>query len=65
MFKDVPVEETKRKVYFKDGAKATFNNVKWFNSSGSYLRLGSDEGYVLINSENINYMVVPEEARVV
>jgi hypothetical protein len=64
MFKDIAVEEAKRSVFFKDGAKATFNNVKWFNASGSYLRLGSDEGYVILNSSNINYMVVPEEARV-
>jgi hypothetical protein len=64
MFKDVEVSETKRTIYFKDGAKATFTNVTSFNSSGSYLRLVSDEGYIIINSDNINYMIVPAEARV-
>lgn len=64
MFKDITVNEPKRTVYFKDGMKASFSNVKWFNASGSFLRLGCDEGYVIINTGNINYMIVPEEARV-
>lgn len=64
MFNDINVNEATRAVYFKDGAKAKFNNVTAFNSSGSYLRLVSDEGYVIINSDNINYMIVPAAARV-
>ncbi len=64
MFRDVEVDETSRTVYFKGGEKAKFTNVTAFNSSGSYLRLVSDEGYIIINSDNINYMVVPKEARV-
>lgn len=58
---DITVDETERTVYFTDGAKATFKNVKWFNANGSFLRLGSDEGYVLLNTKNINYMVVEGE----
>jgi len=65
MFKDIAVEEARRTVFFKDGAKATFTNVKSFNASGSFLRLVSDEGYIILNTANINYMIVPEEARVV
>jgi hypothetical protein len=64
MFKDIEVTEAKRTVYFKDGARATFNHVTSFNASGSYLRLTSDEGYIILNSANINYMIVPTEARV-
>lgn len=58
---DIQVNETKRTVYFKDGERATFNNVTWFNADGTFLRLGSDEGYVLINTDNINYIVVDGE----
>lgn len=58
---DISVKETKRDVHFRDGARARFNNVSWFNSDGSFLRLGSDEGYVLINTANVNYMVVDGE----
>ena len=58
---DVQVQETKRTVFFKDGQRAVFNNVKWFNADGSFLRIGSDEGYVLLNTANINYIVVDGE----
>jgi hypothetical protein len=64
MFKDIEVKEAVRTVYFSDGAKASFNNVTSFNNSGSFLRLVSDEGYALVNTSNINYMLVPIEARV-
>ncbi len=64
MFKDVEVAETSRTVYFSDGGKAKFTNVTSFNSSGSYLRLVCDEGCIIVNSDNINYMIVPKEARV-
>lgn len=58
---DIKVKETKRSIFFSDGSRAVFNNVTWFNSDGSYLRLGCDEGYVLINSKNVNYIVVDGE----
>ena len=58
---DITVTETKRTVHFKGGERATFNNVTWFNADGSFLRIGSDEGYVLINTDNINYIVVDGE----
>ena len=58
---DIAVDEAKRTIYFSDGGRATFKNVKWFNANGSFLRLGSDEGYVLANTKNINYMVVEGE----
>lgn len=58
---DIQVKETKRTIFFKGGDRAVFNNVKWFNSDGSFLRIGCDEGYVLINTKNINYIVVDGE----
>lgn len=58
---DITVDEAKRTIYFAGGERTTLKNVKWFNGNGSFLRLGSDEGYVLVNTKNINYMVVEGE----
>lgn len=58
---DIQVIEDKRDVHFADGSRARFENVTWFNADGSFLRLGCDQGYVLINTANVNYMVVDGE----
>lgn len=58
---DIAVSEKKRTIYFKGGERATFHNVKWFNADGSFLRIGGDEGYILINTANVNYMIVDGE----
>lgn len=58
---DVQVAEKKRTIFFSEGQRAVFNNVTMFNSGGSFLRIMSDEGYVLINTKNINYMIVDGE----
>lgn len=58
---DIEVKEKTRDVFFSDGGRARFNNVCWFNADGSFLRLGSDEGYSLINTANVNYIVVDGE----
>lgn len=55
---DIEVNEKKRTIFFSGGKRAVFNNVKWFNANGSFLRLGSDEGYVLLNTANIDYIIV-------
>ena len=56
----VAVNEKRRAVYFRDGSIANFNNVKWFDASGTFLRLESDEGYILINTANVNYYKIPD-----
>lgn len=61
----IQVNEKRRVIYFKDGSIANFYNVKWFNSSGSWLRMESDEGYILANPENINYIKIVADERVV
>lgn len=58
---DIAVNEKKRTIFFADGSRSVFNNVTWFNADGSFLRFGSDEGYVLANTKNINYIVVDGE----
>ena len=58
---DIKVEEKRRVVVFRDNTRAIFHNVKWFNSDGSFLRIGCDEGYVLMNTANVLYMIVDGE----
>jgi hypothetical protein len=61
----VEVNEKRRAIYFKDGSIGNFHNVKWFDASGSWLRMESDEGYIIANPENINYIKVGADERVV
>jgi len=61
----VKVVEKRRAIYWKDGQISNFHNVKWFDSSGTWLRMESDEGYIIANPENINYIKVAAEERVV
>jgi len=58
---DYKVEEKKRTIYFKSGNRAVFKNVTWFNPDGTFLRFGSDEGYVLINMKEIEYIIIDGE----
>jgi hypothetical protein len=53
----VQVNEKRRTIYFKDGSISNYNNVKWFDSSGSWLRMESDEGYIIANPENIEEII--------
>ena len=59
---EVQVNEKRRVIYYKDGAVANYNNVKWFDASGSWLRFESDEGYIIANPENINFIKIPDIA---
>lgn len=56
----VTVNEKRRVIYYKDGAVANFENVKWFDASGSWLRFESDEGYIISNPDNTNYIRIPD-----
>jgi len=58
---DIKVNEKRRVVVFKDDTRAIFHDVKWFNFDGSYLRIGCEEGYVLLNKEHILYMIIDGE----
>lgn len=61
----VQVNEKRRVIYFNDGSISNFHNVKWFDSSGTWLRMESDEGYIIANPKNINYIKVAADERVV
>lgn len=58
---DITVNEKGRKIYFSRGGQASLHNVKMFNNSGKFLRMQSDEGYVLANPDNIDYIVIEGE----
>ena len=55
---DIYVTEDEREVFFTNGQRRRFHNVTMFNADGTWLRLQSDEGYVLLNTSNIDFMVI-------
>ena len=65
MDRSFKVNEKERLVVFKDGLRETFREITSVDAKGGeWLRLISSEGYVLINPNNVNYMIVPIEAKV-
>ena len=56
--------EKTREVIFTSGYSKTFHNVKWFDNSGNWLRIGCNEGYVLLNPDKILCIIVPEKSKV-
>lgn len=57
----IKVNETMRRVVSKDGHEIRMNNVKTLDTSGSWVRLDSDEGYVIINPANVLAFIVKGE----
>ena len=55
------VKETLRRVVSKDGHEIRLNNVKTVDTSGSWVRVESDEGYVIINPNNVLAFIVKGE----
>lgn len=59
----IEVNETLRRVVSKDGHEVRLNNVKSVDTSGSWTRLESDEGYVIINPNNVLMYIVKGEKK--
>jgi len=57
------VNEILRRVVSKDGHEIRLNNVKTVDTSGSWTRLESDEGYVIINPNNVLAYIVKGEKK--
>jgi len=55
------VNEKLRRVVSKDGHEIRLNNVTELDISGSWVRLQSDEGYVIINPANVLAFIVKGE----
>lgn len=59
----IVVNEQLRRVVSKDGHEVRLNNVKSVNTSGSWIRLEADEGYVIINPSNVLMFIVKSEKK--
>ena len=57
------VNEQLRRVVSKDGHELRLTNVTEVNNSGSWVRLKSDEGYVIINPANVLAFIVKGEVK--
>lgn len=55
------VNEIVRRVVSKDGHELKLHNVTDVDTSGSWLRIQSDEGYVIINPANVLAFIVKGE----
>lgn len=61
MSKVKQVNESLRRVISTQGAEIKLNDVTSVDISGSWIRLESAEGYVLINPDNVLAMIVKGE----
>lgn len=52
------VKESLRRIISAQGHEVRLNNVKDVNTSGSWTRLQSDEGYVIVNPANVLAYIV-------
>lgn len=57
----IEVKEEVRRIVSRDGAVIYLHNVTALDNSGSWLRLWSDEGYVLVNPNNVLAMIIRGE----
>ncbi len=55
------VKETLRRVVSKDGHELRLTNVTDVNVSGSWVRIESDEGYVIVNPNNVLAFIIKGE----
>lgn len=58
---DIKVKEAVRRIVSRDGHELRLHNVTMLNLSGSWVRLQSDEGYVLVNPNNVLAFIVKGE----
>jgi len=63
MGKRIPVNEPRRTIVMKSGNRLDLHNITAFDCAGTFLRLWSDEGFVLINEKEIDWMICKNEAR--
>lgn len=58
---DIKVNEKLRRVVSVSGHEQRFTNVTILNNTGSWTRLECDQGYVIINNQNVLAFVVKGE----
>jgi len=54
----INVNESVRRVVSKDGHEIRLYNVKTVDVSGSWVRIESDEGYVVVNPANVLAFII-------
>ena len=54
----VKVQESRRQVVFKSGQRLELHNVTAFDPSGTWLRIWSDEGLAILNTDSIEYHLI-------
>lgn len=59
----VGVNEVRRTIHFDNGERLDLHNVRWFDSSGTHLRVMADEGLVILNPARILCHIVKPTAR--
>ena len=60
---DIPITESVRRIVSKDGHELRLHNVTMINNSGSWVRFQSDEGYVLVNPNNVLAFIIKGERK--
>lgn len=63
MSSKIEVKETLRRVVSKDGHEQRFTNVKSLDNTGSWTRIECDQGYVIINNDNVLAFIVKGEIK--
>jgi hypothetical protein len=58
---DIEVKEDLRRVVSVSGHEQRFTHVTKLNNTGSWTRLECDQGYVIINNDNVLAFIVKGE----
>lgn len=61
---DIEVNESLRRVVSVSGHEQRFTNVKILNNTGSWTRLECDQGYAIINNDNVLAFIVKGERKI-
>jgi hypothetical protein len=59
----IEVNELLRRVVSKDGHEQRLTNVKSVDTTGSWTRLECDQGYAIINNDNVLMFIVKGEIK--
>lgn len=57
------VNETVRRVVSKDGHEQRLTNVTSVDVTGSWVRLECDQGYAIVNTDNVLMFIVKGEVK--
>lgn len=63
MTQKTEVNEKVRRVVSKDGHEQRITGVKSVDTTGSWTRLEADQGYVIINNDNVLMYIVKGEVK--